>query len=770
MQIAQVISTVLRKTIYGGLRKVILGYITNRFLSAVFLFKLILLGILVLAFEVELAEAGGTVYIRADGSVDPPTAPISSFDNVTYTFTGNINTSLVIERDNIVVDGASYTLLGEGSGIGVDLTNRSNVTIKNLEISGFKYGIYLDFSSNNTLLSSSIQSCKDYAIWFADFTESSSNSIVGNKITNNGGGIRICPSSSHNNISNNCITASEWHGIILYASKHNILSGNNITANKYFGIGLTGASSNNTLRNNSMTKNRYNFHVDAWKLEFFLNDVDVSNTVDGKPVYYWINRRNAAVPLDAGYVALINCSNTTVKNLNLTSNGEGLLLIETENCTITSNNIANNSDGIHLCYSSNNNNISCNNMKNNDDSIWLDSYSNSICYNNITGGSIWLLSSNNTVSHNTMTQSGISLSSSNNTVSHNNISGNGIWLDGGSKNTICYNNVTSGGIGLHSSTNNVVSHNNIANNDDRGVYLSYSSSRNEISNNNITNCYAGFVLTYSSNNNTISCNNIANTLYGVQLLFGCSKNAFYHNNFSNVTLSVDAFLSGTNIWDAGYPYGGNYWSNYEGADFYRGSHQNETGSDGLGDTPYPLHPDNTDYYPLMKPYAGPHDIGVKVSVSKNVVAEGYNTTVTVNVTIINYGEQAETFNFTFQTNTTTQEQTLTLASRNSATLTFTWNTTGLAKGNYTISAVAEPVLGETYTADNTYAGWIVVTILGDVDGDGEVDMEDIGMCCLAYGSRPGHPRWNPNADINNDNKICMKDIGIACMHYGETDP
>jgi len=49
-------------------------------------------------FEVKRVEANGNIYIRADGSVDPPDAPISALDNVTYTFTDNINGSIMVER------------------------------------------------------------------------------------------------------------------------------------------------------------------------------------------------------------------------------------------------------------------------------------------------------------------------------------------------------------------------------------------------------------------------------------------------------------------------------------------------------------------------------------------------------------------------------------------------------------------------------------------------------------------------------------------------
>jgi thermitase len=57
--------------------------------SGIFL-TLCIAGLLLVAFKIEPVKASGTIYIRADGSVDPPTAPISTIDNVSYTFADNI--------------------------------------------------------------------------------------------------------------------------------------------------------------------------------------------------------------------------------------------------------------------------------------------------------------------------------------------------------------------------------------------------------------------------------------------------------------------------------------------------------------------------------------------------------------------------------------------------------------------------------------------------------------------------------------------------------
>ena len=72
-----------------------------------------LLSAAVVLMFVRLEEEPKIIYIRADGSIDPGTAPISSVDNITYTLKDNIfNQSTVVERDNIVVDGAGYTVQG----------------------------------------------------------------------------------------------------------------------------------------------------------------------------------------------------------------------------------------------------------------------------------------------------------------------------------------------------------------------------------------------------------------------------------------------------------------------------------------------------------------------------------------------------------------------------------------------------------------------------------------------------------------------------------
>ncbi len=85
--------------------------------------------------------------------------------------------------------------------------------------------------------------------------------------------------------------------------------------------------------------------------------------------------------------------------------------------------------------------------------------------------------------------------------------------------------------------------------------------------------------------------------------------------------------------------------------------------------------------------------------------------VTINVTVENQGDFTETFAVTvfYDSNNAAPPQTVTdLPPKTSIALTFTWNTTGVAVGEYLIKAQAEVVPGEGDIGDNTLIDDIVV--------------------------------------------------------------
>ena len=171
--------------------------------KAVSLVFLIVLSLCLVDTQPVMSQSSGTIYIRSDGSVDPDTAPIQIDGNI-YTFTDNINIDsgdcgIQVDRDNIVIDGAGFTLQGTAAYIsrGIDLSSRSNVTVKNMEIRNFMDGIYLVPSSNNTITRNNITANTGSGIW----TGGVSNNITGNYIANNNIGILF--HVSHDLIYNN---------------------------------------------------------------------------------------------------------------------------------------------------------------------------------------------------------------------------------------------------------------------------------------------------------------------------------------------------------------------------------------------------------------------------------------------------------------------------------------------------------------------------------------------------------------------------------------
>jgi parallel beta-helix repeat protein len=384
---------------------------------------LLLVVTFILAFNVGLvrAQAPETVYVNSDGSVSPSNAPISNVNNVTYTFTGNISYptyyGIVIERNNIVIDGNGYTEQGNQSSNGISLTDTSNVTIKNINIENFQNGFSLS-ASNNTI------------------------------------------------VSGNNVTANTYVGIMLGASFSNSISGNSITANSGFGVGLF-SSSENSINGNTFTDDGLTVS------DSYQNSVE-NNTVNGKPLVYLEGVTDYTVG-DAGQVILVSCDGITVENLTLSSASFAAQLWETNNSIISGNNMtANSNNGILLEFSSGNTvsgNTALSNTFGQGISLYYSS-NNTVDGNKAIANGIGIqlfVSSGNTVSGNIASSNigGIELlSSSDNTVSGNTATGSndyGIDLVLSSDNNVTGNTVSSnylGGISLDASSNNTICHNN----------------------------------------------------------------------------------------------------------------------------------------------------------------------------------------------------------------------------------------------------------------------------------------------------------------------
>ena len=145
----------------------------------------------------------------------------------------------------------------------------------------------------------------------------------------------------------------------------------------------------------------------------------------------------------------------------------------------------------------------------------------------------------------------------------------------------------------------------------------------------------------------------------------------------------------------------------------------------------------------------------------------------MSIDVANEGENTETFNVTAYANSSTidTQQVNNLNATGQLTLTFTLNTTILAYGNYTISAKASLVPGETDVTDNTFIdGSVLITIPGDINCDFKVNPQDLAILAQAYGSKPDSANWNPNADINGNGKVDLPDLVLLALHYEQHYP
>lgn len=158
--------------------------------------------------------------------------------------------------------------------------------------------------------------------------------------------------------------------------------------------------------------------------------------------------------------------------------------------------------------------------------------------------------------------------------------------------------------------------------------------------------------------------------------------------------------------------------------------------------------------------------------------------VYVNITVENQGTIYETFNLTlFAGNLTIQNVTaIDLAPGLNQTLTLNWEPyparatifpppwplTESMRENLTIWAEAAVVAGEVDISDNVCINGVVTIIWWcvDVNVDGRIDGKDIAFVAKAFGSFPGHPRWDSFLDLNQDGKIEGKEIAALAKAFG----
>jgi parallel beta-helix repeat protein len=294
---------------------------------------------------------GTIITIHNDGSIDPPSAPISNAENTYYTLTDDVNEPIVVERSNIVLDGAGHLVDVLGVGVGILLVDRTNVTIKNVILANFlthnwtsNYAIRLSNSSGNVLYGNTFIN-NEYGIYlisssngnrvfenaFTDnycallvSTNSNSNNVTANNITNKVHGIIVIASSNYNSISANNITSTQGSGITVYSSSYNNVFANNVT-NSHVGL-ETDFSSNNTFSANNITNNFYGIYGSSNDANKLHHNNFINNTIQA---YFYEPNSNS---WDNGYPSGGNYwSNYTGVDINSDGIGDTPYVIDFNN-------------------------------------------------------------------------------------------------------------------------------------------------------------------------------------------------------------------------------------------------------------------------------------------------------------------------------------------------------------------------------------------------------------------------------------------------------
>jgi parallel beta-helix repeat protein len=499
---------------------------------------------------INAAQPGDTVFVYNgtyyENVVVGKTINLTGINPNNTTINGNGNGDVIyVSADRVNITG--FTVTGSGNSIGyagIELNNVQNCKVFNNIASGNRHGILLDSSERNNITSNNISSNTECGIYFK---LSNWNNIIGNNISNNKEGIEIRGTSTNNSIIANNISLNTIYGIYLWSSGWN------------------------TLKNNSMTED--GIYILGGELQDWnTHDIDTSNTVNGKPIYYWKNQVCGLVPSGAGQIILANCTNVSIQNQELNNGSVGLELGFSSYNRIIGNKIQfNERMGIRIFYSD------WNKFK------WNHIDSNG--YEGIYGTK----SKNNIFKNNTITSNG---------------------EDGIELQNECLNNIFSGndirnnkfGIYVAKSHLNEFINNELIDNQE-GLHVFSLSNSNNLSGNLISSSTYGifFDSTYS---NIIFKNELINNTYGMYILSTANTNLIYNNNFLNNTVQAVDNTNNNNQWDNGYPSGGNYWSDYNGIDLNETPTQDVPPPDGIGDTPYIIDPDSQDDYPWMEPFQG----------------------------------------------------------------------------------------------------------------------------------------------------------------------
>ncbi|HEY4675312.1 MAG TPA: NosD domain-containing protein [Candidatus Bathyarchaeia archaeon] len=635
--------------------------------------------------------------------------------------------------------------------------------------------------------------------------EDSRNTII----DGNGAGTVVHVAADYVNISGFTVQHSGTHikndtpdsGILFHYSDHSRVSDTKVL-NSSVGIYIQG-SNNATLRDNNITANAYSFGVDGDFLPDFIHDIDASNTVNGTPIYYYVNQNEIQIPSDAGYIAIVNSSNITVNNLCLTKNLQGLLLAYTSGSIVENVTFLKNYEGLVLIGSSGNS-ISNSVMSQNEYAIDLSGSENNILSDNSVtkgeGGIYLQFSDDNIIERNVVASNYRSLHE-----------GYGIYLESSMNNFLCDNMVWNNteGIYLSCSGYNTLRNNSMTDNSyNFGVFgSSLSDFIEDIDNSNMVNDksiqyliseknlvinsstfpnvgYLGLVncsqitvknLTFTKNidgvllafvkDSLVDNVTVSNSIYGISVegsigntiqncvftdnrdngiyLYSSSRNTLSHNNVSRNTFGIYLLSCTDNMIE------NNTLVDNQANGLYLGNSSGNT----LSGTKI----DHSILGVYLEGSIGNFIVGNSVRKNQQwgvYLGGGSNDNVIYHNNFVDNKNQVSSENSTN-------------VWHNDYEGNYWSDYTGsdLNQSTYSLGIGDTPYIINGYNSD----GYPLMSqyLIGDVNHDGVVDIVDLTIIALTFSANQGDENWNPHADLDGNNEISIIDITIAAIQFGQ---